>query len=166
MKNINEVDFSKISFILMDLDGVLTDGTLIYSPQGEVWKLFHAHDGYGIERGHHFGLKFGIISGRRADANRQRAERLKIEELYEDCKDKVVAYEAIRKKYDLEPENFCFTGDDVFDLPLLREVGFSCAPNNAMEDVKKEVHYVTNISGGRGAMREVIDIILRQKKLI
>ena len=89
MKKIDSVDFSKINFILLDIDGVLTDGALPYLPNGDVIKIFHAHDGYGIERAKHFDIKFGLISGRHADANSHRARRLKIEELYQDCKDKV-----------------------------------------------------------------------------
>jgi 3-deoxy-D-manno-octulosonate 8-phosphate phosphatase (KDO 8-P phosphatase) len=166
MKKIEEVDFSKISFVLLDLDGVLTDGSLPYLPTGEVMKVFHVHDGYGIARGRHLGLKFGIISGSSAAANTYRSQRLKLEELYQDCADKAAAYEEIRKKYDLQPENFCFIGDDVFDLPLLRIVAFSCAPPQAIEEVRKDVHYITKIEAGKGAVREVIDLILRKKGLI
>lgn len=166
MKKTDTVDFSKISFILMDLDGVLTDGTLMYLPDGEVTKPFHAHDGYGIVRGRTMGLKFAIISGRSAKANEFRAQRLKIEELYQDCDDKVAAYEEIRAKYNLKPENFCFIGDDVFDIPLLKSVAFSCAPPEAIEEVRNEVHYITKVDAGKGAVREVIDLILRKKGLI
>lgn len=166
MKNINEVDFSKITFVLMDLDGVLTDGTIIYHDDGRQMKVFHAHDGFGIVRGRQLGLKFGIISGKKTPANEIRAQRLKIEELYQDCDNKVEAYDEIIKKYKLEPENFCFIGDDIFDMPLLSKVGFSCAPINGIKEVRDSVHYVTEIGGGKGAVREVIDLILRRKGLI
>jgi len=157
---------SKINFILLDIDGVLTDGSLYYLPDGNIIKVFHAHDGYGIERGKNLGLKFGLISGRHADANLHRAKRLKIEEVYQDCKDKVSAYEEIRTKYKLLPENFCFMGDDVFDIPLLKTVAFSCAPPQAIEEVRQEVHYVTVVGAGKGCVREVIDLILKKKGLI
>lgn len=160
MKN---TDFSKINFILMDIDGVLTDGSLIYSDTGNIMKVFNVYDGHGIVRGHKLGLKFGAISGRENEANKHRSIRLKLEELYQDCDDKVAAYEEIKTKYKLKDENFCFIGDDVFDLPLLRAVAFSCAPANAVQEVKKEVDYVTNLEGGKGAVREVIDLILREK---
>lgn len=163
MKNIIDVDFSKISFVLMDLDGVLTDGSIIYTDKGEQLKIFYAHDGHGIERGHNLGLKFGIISGRKSAANNHRAERIKIEELHQDCKDKVAAYEEIRAKYKLQAENFCFIGDDVFDMPLLDKVAFSCAPKNGIKEVRDSVHYVTELEGGKGAVREVIDLILRKQ---
>ena len=163
MKNIGKVDFNLISFILMDMDGVMSDGTLLYLPEGHVVKLFHAHDGFGINRGRELGLKFGIISGKTAIVNKQRAERLKIEELYENMDDKVEAYEEIRIKYSLKPENFCFIGDDVFDMPLLDRVAFSCAPPEALPEVRESVHYVTNAGAGKGCVREVIDFVLRKQ---
>ena len=161
-----KIDFSKINFILMDIDGVLTDGSLIYTDSGDILKVFSVYDGHGIVRGRQLGLKFGAISGKENRSNKHRAERLKLDELYQNCDDKVAAFEEIKTKYDLKDENFCFIGDDVFDLPLLRKVAFSCAPPNALQEVKNQVDYVTNIEGGKGAVREVIDFILREKKLI
>lgn len=160
------IDFDKINFILMDLDGVLTDGTIIYSSSGEFYKVFSVYDGYGIERGRAHGLKFGVITGKENEVNRLRARRLKIDELYESCADKVQPFEEIKSKYKLANENFCFIGDDVFDLPLLLKVAFSCAPSNAIDDVKDKVHYVTKIPGGKGAVREVIDFILKKKGFV
>lgn len=166
MKDLNKVDFSKISFILMDMDGVLTDGTIIYSTSGEHIKVFSVYDGYGIERGHKHGLKFGIISGRSSEVNVLRAKKLKLEELYQDISDKVEAYEEIKEKQDLSAENFAYIGDEVFDLPLLDAVALSAAPANAVQEVKDAVHYVTKTEGGKGAVRELIDLILSKKNLI
>lgn len=163
MKNIDKVDFNRITFVLMDMDGVLSDGTLLYLPDGSVVKSFHAHDGFGIVRGRSLGLRFAIISGKTAVVNRLRAERLKIEELYEGVDDKVAAYEEIRIKYDLEAENCCFVGDDVFDMPLLDKVAFSCSPPEAIQEVKDSVHYVTRTGAGKGCVREIIDFILRKQ---
>jgi 3-deoxy-D-manno-octulosonate 8-phosphate phosphatase (KDO 8-P phosphatase) len=163
MKSINDVDFSKISFILMDMDGVLSDGSLFYLPDGHVVKIFHAHDGFGVVRGRELGLKFGIISGKTAIVNKHRAERLKIEEMYEGVDDKVSAYEEIRAKYNLNPENFCFIGDDVFDMPLLDKVAFSAAPPEAIFEVRESVHYITNAHAGKGCVRDVIDFILKKQ---
>jgi 3-deoxy-D-manno-octulosonate 8-phosphate phosphatase (KDO 8-P phosphatase) len=165
-KNIEDIDFTKINFVLMDLDGVLTDGTIIYSSSGEQIKVFSVYDGYGIERGHQHGLKFGVISGRSSEANVHRIKKLKIDEFYQDCGDKVLAYEEIKTKYKLEPVNFCYIGDEMIDLPLLRETAFCCAPANAVDEVKQEVDYVTMKEGGKGAVREVIDLILKKRKLI
>lgn len=166
MKNINNIDFSKISFVLMDLDGVMTDGTIIYSTNGEQIKVFSVYDGYGIERGHRLGLKFGIISGRSSEVNVLRAKKLNIEELHQNANNKVAVYEEIKQKYSLGDECFAYIGDEVFDIPLLQKVAFSSAPQNAVPEVKKEVHYITKVEGGKGAVREIIDFILREKKLI
>ncbi len=150
----------------MDMDGVLTDGTIIYTTNGEQTKVFSVYDGYGIERGHRLGLKFGIISGRSSEVNVLRARKLKIEELHQDAGDKVKIFEEIKQKYSLSDECFAYIGDEVFDLPLLGEVAFSAAPANAVQEVKDAVHYVTSTGGGRGAVREMIDFILKKKKLI
>lgn len=166
MKNINDIDFSKISFVLMDMDGVLTDGTIIYTTNGEQTKVFSVYDGYGIERGHKLGLKFGIISGRSSEVNILRAKKLHIEELHQDAGDKVKIFEEIKLKYNLADDCFAYIGDEVFDLPLLGKVAFSTAPANAVQEVKDAVHYITSTGGGRGAVREMIDFILRKKKLI
>lgn len=166
MKDISKIDFSKINFFLMDMDGVLTDGTIIYSTNGEHIKVFSVYDGYGIERGHKNGMKFGIISGRSSDVNVLRAKKLKIEELWQDVGDKVEAYGEIKKKYKLGDENFCYIGDEVFDIPLLGKVAFSAAPANAVQEVKDAVHYITGVEGGKGAVREVIDFILKKRNLI
>lgn len=167
VQNLDHIDFSKIKFILMDMDGVLTDGTVMYTSDGEeIIKVFSVYDGYGIERGHKHGLKFGIISGRSAKANDHRAKKLKIDVMYQDCGDKVNAYEEIMKKYGMERENFCYIGDEVIDLPLLKEVAFRAAPANAVDEVKEVVDYIAFNEGGNGAVREIIDLILRKKNLI
>lgn len=163
MKNINNIDFSKIQFILMDLDGVLTDGSITYSSNGEMLKSFNAHDGFGINRGRQHGLKFAIISGMSATANEMRARRLNIEELYQNCEDKTQAANDIKQKYNLTDENLCFIGDDVFDIPLLQQVVFSASPPEAIEEVRSEVHYITKVSAGRGCVREMIDFILKKQ---
>ncbi len=164
--NSKNIDFSKINFILMDIDGVLTDGSLLYMDSGDIIKVFNVYDGHGIYRGHQLGMKFGCISGKENDSNKHRSNRLKLEELYEDCQDKVSAFEEIKAKHNLNDENFCYIGDDVFDLPLLRRVAFSGAPANAVREVKEEVDYVAELEGGKGAVREIIDFILREKGLI
>lgn len=150
----------------MDLDGCLTTGHIIYSSTGDDIKMFHTHDGYGITRGSMLGLKFAVISGRSSRVNKFRVERLKIDHLYEDVEDKTIPFGELKKKYKLENENFAYIGDDEFDIPLLKQVGFACCPKSAIDVVKKHVHYVCKKNGGDGAVREVIDKILKGKKLI
>lgn len=150
----------------MDMDGCLTDGHIIMSSTGEDIKMFHTHDGFGITRGKLLGLKFGIISGRSSKVNRLRVDRLKIDFLYEDIEDKTIPYEELKKILKLKDENFAYMGDEELDVPLLKIVGFSSCPNNAVPAVKKYVNYVCRKNGGEGAVREIIDKILKAKKLL
>lgn len=166
MKKKIKKDLAKIEFLLMDLDGCLTTGHIIYSSNGEDTKVFHTHDGFGIVRGRELGLKFAIISGMSSKVNRMRVEKLKIHHIYEDIQDKVIPFEELKQKYNLKKENFAYIGDDEFDIPLLKKVGFSCCPNSGIEEVKKQVDYVCKKNGGEGAIREIIDMILKAKKLI
>jgi 3-deoxy-D-manno-octulosonate 8-phosphate phosphatase (KDO 8-P phosphatase) len=161
-----QIDFSNISFIMLDMDGVLTDASIIYTSTGEQIKRFSAYDGYGVERARNFGLNFAIISGRETPVNKYRADVMKITELHQNCPDKILIFEQLKEKYGLEDHNFCYVGDDVFDIPLLKRVAFSCAPANAMKEVKDIVDYVSVNSGGKGAVREIIDCILKNKGLI
>lgn len=159
-------DLSKIEVILMDLDGCLTTGHIIYSTNGEDIKMFHTHDGFGLTRGKKLGMKFAVISGMNSPVNKRRIDKLKIDHLYENIEDKLVPFEELKKIYNLKNENFAYIGDDEFDIPLLKSVGFSCCPNSAMDEVKKNVDYVCKKNGGEGAVREMIDMILKAKGLI
>jgi len=166
-KSINKKpDLDKIKMILMDMDGCLTNGQIIYSSSGEDIKVFHVHDGYGLTRGLQHGLKFAVISGKESAVNKRRMERLKIHHLYEGIDDKLVPFEELKKLYGFKNDEFAYIGDDEFDIPLLKKVGFSCCPNSAVDEVKKHVNYVCKKNGGEGAVREMIDKILKAKKLI
>ncbi|MFC2093027.1 KdsC family phosphatase [Bacteroidota bacterium] len=159
-------NLSKIEFVLMDLDGCLSTGHIIYTSGSEEIKVFHTHDGYGIARGMELGLKFAVISGRSSKTNKIRFKKLKIKHVYENIENKKEPYEELKKMYKLKDENFAYIGDDEFDIPLLKEVGFSCCPKSGIEEVKKHVHYVCKKNGGDGAVREIIDLILKEKRLI
>lgn len=159
-------DLKKIEFLLMDMDGCLTTGHIIYSSSGENLKMFHTHDGFGITRGRELGLKFAVISGMSSLTNKMRVEKLKIHHLYEDIDDKLIPFEELKSKYNLKNGNFAYIGDDEFDIPLLKKVGFSCAPKSAIEEVKKHVDYVCSKNGGEGAVREIIDMILKAKGVL
>ncbi len=152
--------------VILDVDGVLTDGRIIYDAHGIEHKSFDVHDGYGIDRAQRLGLKFSIISGRRSDVVTHRARELAIEECHQGAGDKVAVYEGIRSAYGFKDEEACFIGDDEFDLPLLAAVGLSAAPADAMAAVRSRVDYVAKARGGRGAVREVLDMILKAKKLL
>ncbi len=150
----------RIRMVLVDVDGVMTDGGLYYTAEGNEMKRFHAHDGYGVVRAREHGLKIGIISGRSTPIVAARARVLKIDDVYQDRMDKVDAMRELQERYGFRDHEFAFIGDDLFDLPLLAIVGLSAAPGNALPQVRRAVHYVTRQSGGNGAVREVLDLIV------
>ncbi len=150
----------------MDVDGVMTDGKIILGSNGVEYRNFHAHDGYGITRALKKGLLLAMISGKKSKAVELRAKKLGITDLYQNSDDKVATFIQLKVKYRLLNREVCYIGDDEFDVPLLKFVGFSVAPQNAIAKVRSEVDYVTKKSGGDGAVREILDMILRAKKLI
>lgn len=154
----------RIKMLLLDVDGVMTDGGLYYTGSGVEMKRFNAHDGYGVVLAREHGLNIGIISGRRTPIVDARAFTLKVEEVFQDAMDKVAAMRDIQRRNGLADEEFAFVGDELFDLPLLRVVGFSAAPRNARPEVQRAVDYVTSVNGGDGAVREIIELILHAQR--
>ena len=149
--------------LLLDVDGVMTDGGIYYTADGAEMKRFNAQDGFGIVRARELGLKIGIISGRSTPVVDARARELKADEVIQGSTDKLAAMEEIRHRHRLEPDEIAFIGDDLFDIPLLQAVGFSAAPKNARPEVKKAVDFITPSSGGHGAVRELVEFILKHR---
>ncbi len=157
---------SQIKLVLMDVDGVLTSGEIIYSASGDELKMFNVQDGMGITLARMGGLKTGILTGRKSQLVQRRAEELKIDIVSQGSFDKLPEYEKIKQQLNLRDEEICYIGDDVLDIPVLKRVGFSVAVANARDEVKAITDYVTVAEGGKGAVREVIDKILKwQNKL-
>ncbi len=154
----------KIKAIFLDVDGVLTDGSIIYGREGMEIKVFDSQDGYGITSALQNGFRVGIMTARDSEVVRRRAAELGIADVYQGSIDKVSPLEEIKKKYALSDAEIAYVGDDILDLPILRKIGFSAAPANAVRDVKMKVDYVAKASGGHGAVREIIDIILKAQK--
>jgi 3-deoxy-D-manno-octulosonate 8-phosphate phosphatase (KDO 8-P phosphatase) len=153
-----------VRMLLLDVDGVMTDGGLYYSAEGVEMKRFHAHDGFAVVRALDHGLRVGIISGRSTPIVDARARVLHITDVYQGSMDKVAPMRELQKKYALREDEFAFMGDELFDIPLLKLVGFSAGPKNARPEVKRIVDYVTKACGGDGAVREVIDLILAHQR--
>ncbi len=151
----------KIRLVILDVDGVLTDGTLLSDMNGNETKSFHVHDGAGIAYLHLAGLKTAVITGRHSKAVQKRAAELGIEEVYQGEMDKVKCYERILDRLGLGDEAASFMGDDLHDLPVMLRVGLPIAPANAREEVKNRALYVTEASGGNGAVREAVELILK-----
>jgi 3-deoxy-D-manno-octulosonate 8-phosphate phosphatase (KDO 8-P phosphatase) len=154
----------KIKLLIMDVDGVLTDGKLyfIQRPDGSFYetKSFHSLDGLGIRIAHKAGLKTGIITGRGSPVIEHRVKELGIEYLVQNRRDKLEPYQEILRAAKVGDEAVCYVGDDIVDLPLLKRVGLAVAVGNAHRLLRPHVHYWTQRDGGLGAVREAIELIL------
>jgi len=145
----------------MDVDGVLTDGSLVYTQSGEAGKAFDVKDGYGVVKGLKAGVKFGIITGKSSASVRHRARDLGIREVHQGVRNKELVYARILKKLGLTDDEVAYIGDDEPDIPVLKRVGLSAAPADGIPAVLRTVRYVCVRKGGAGAVREVIDLILK-----
>ena len=150
----------KIKMILMDVDGTLTDGTILVFPDGEELKSYHVRDGMGILMAHLVGLKTGIITGKSSRALDKRATKLKIDEVHQGILDKKKILEEICRRHQLTPEEVAYIGDDLGDLEVIKMVGFAGAVADAHPLVKQASHFISSFRGGQGAVREFIEFIL------
>ena len=155
-------DLSKIKLLLLDVDGVLTDGRITYSNDGGESKSFDVKDGHGLKLVQRAGIKVGIITGRQSAVVARRAEELGIDLLYQGIKDKRVPFNEILGNLNLLPEEVAYVGDDIVDLPVMRQVGFAATVADALDDVKPFAHMISKRNGGRGAVREICDFILKE----
>ena len=150
-----------VRLAIFDVDGVLTDGTLYMGPAGEAFKAFNILDGHGIKMLQAAGVAVAIISGRSSEAVARRAQELAITHLVQGSSDKVADFERLIGGLGLPAQACAFVGDDLPDLPVMRACGLAVAVANAADAVKAEAHYVTKASGGRGAVREFCELVLR-----
>ena len=166
MKELTESIKEKIRglrLVVFDVDGVLTDGRIIYTESGDEIKSFDVRDGHGIKLLQRAGLECAIITSRDSRIVRRRAEELGIGLLYQGMLDKVVALEDILRRRGLRADEVAFIGDDLVDVPVMRRVGLPVAVRDAVDEVKDVALYVTERPGGRGAVREITEIILKIK---
>jgi 3-deoxy-D-manno-octulosonate 8-phosphate phosphatase (KDO 8-P phosphatase) len=155
----------RIKLLILDVDGVMTDGSIILDNEGNELKRFHVRDGHGIKMLQRAGIKVGIITGRKSKVVEIRAEELGITEVYQKVYKKSDVYEKLIEKYQCEDENVAFMGDDIVDQELFKRAGLTAAPADAEDDAKKWADLVTDRKGGRGAVREFIDLILKSSGL-
>lgn len=152
-----------IEWILLDVDGVLTDGRLIYGAEGEQWKVFDVRDGLGMKLAQRAGLKVGILSGRVSAALERRAQGLELDALMMDREKKGEAFAEFLAAHGTAAERVAYIGDDLVDLPVLRRCGLAFAPADAVAEVRERAHRVLESRGGRGAVREMCELILRAR---
>ncbi|MCX7703236.1 MAG: HAD-IIIA family hydrolase [Planctomycetota bacterium] len=155
----------KVKMVVLDADGVLTDGKVTFDDTGREWCSFDVKDGFGVRALIHSGVIVAVISGRMSEVVKNRAAMLGIKEIYIGVKEKRHPYRELLKRYGLKKEEVAYVADDVYDLPLMKEVGISIAVADSVEDVLREADYVTRSCGGRGAVREVAEAVLKEKGL-
>lgn len=151
----------KIKLVILDNDAVLTDGRIVYGDYGDELKFFDVQDGFGMTLLQRAGFPVVIVSGKKSRINNRRAKELGVAKIFQKVSDKLKIFEKVCKKYRVSHEEALYIGDDLIDLPLLRRAGVAVAVANAVPEVKEAVHYVTEKKGGRGACREVIDMLLK-----
>lgn len=154
-------DARRIRLLLFDVDGVLTDGTIVLHHDGTESKTFHIRDGAGIVWAQRAGLKVGLLSARLSEATSRRAAQLGIALVVQGANDKLAAYNQIARDAGLPDDEIAYMGDDLQDLPVLRRAGFSAAPADAAPDVRRCVDWVSSRPGGQGAVRELIEHVLQ-----
>lgn len=155
----------KIKLLILDVDGVMTDGSIILDNEGNELKRFHVRDGHGIKMIQKAGITVGIITGRKSNVLKLRAKELGIKEVYQKIFKKSVVYEKLLEKYECKDENVAFMGDDIVDRELFKRAGLTAAPADAEEYAKNWADLVTKRGGGRGAVREFVDLILKSSGL-
>lgn len=151
----------RLKLLILDVDGVLTDGKLFFDNQGNEYKSFHARDGHGIKLLRQTGVEVAVISGRKSASVALRMKNLGIEHVYQGHEHKVAAFNEIIEKLAITPEQAAHVGDDVLDLPVMIRVGLAIAVNDANFAVKQRADWVTTLPGGQGAVREVCDFIMQ-----
>lgn len=154
-----------IKLLVLDVDGVLTDGNLILGDSGQELKVFHVRDGMGITLAVSAGIKVAFLSARYSQAVANRAKDLRVEEVYQGVANKLAAYESLLKKYALDDKEVGYVGDDLTDIPPLSRAGASYAVADAAEEVKKAAKQTTKSPGGKGAVREVVEALLKSAGL-
>lgn len=159
-----ETQLRGIRLLVLDVDGVMTDGRVILGNDGEEYKNFHVRDGSGVKYWLRAGRKIAWITGRQSRLVERRAEELGVEVVHQNCKHKLPAFEAVLSHFSLEAKDTAVVGDDLADLPLILRCGYAAAPADAVDEVKRHVHYLCRQPGGHGCVREVVERILRAQE--
>jgi len=156
-----KINFADIQLLVMDVDGVLTDGNITINDDGSEGKSFNLQDGHGIKMWQRAGLKVAFLSGRFSKPTKYRAEELEVDYCIHGCIEKLPELKKLLAEMNVPAERTAYIGDDLLDLPPIKYVGFGSAVANAVDEVKEAADYVTKRRGGDGAVREVIDLILK-----
>ncbi len=156
-----EEQAKKIKLLVMDVDGVLTDGRIIYTNSGDELKFFDVTDGMGLALWFRAGLKTAILTAKKSKIVSRRAKIMHIDRIYQNAFKKLGTFRRILVDFNVSAEKVCFIGDDIIDVPVLKRAGLAICVPNSVQEAKNEAHYITKREGGRGAVREIIDMILK-----
>jgi 3-deoxy-D-manno-octulosonate 8-phosphate phosphatase (KDO 8-P phosphatase) len=169
LNNKSKTDITKIAsnikLLILDVDGVLTDGSIILDNRGNEYKSFHVRDGHGIKMLLRAGILVALITGRQSEVVQRRARELGIKDVYQKCFNKMAAYHALAEKYSLSDKEVAYMGDDIVDVPVMKKVGMPVTVADADKRMRRYSLFITKNRGGRGAVREVTDLILNSKGL-
>ncbi len=158
-----DIDVSKNKMVIMDVDGTLTDGKINVTTTGEHFKSFSTRDGLGIILLHKFNIIPVIITGAQSLAVTKRADMLNIKEVHQGVKDKTLVYTKIKEKYNLKDEEIAYIGDDLNDYTVMVQVGLRCCVADGVPEIKKIANFITEQNGGNGAVRDLVNFILKDK---
>jgi len=156
----------KIKLVVFDIDGVMTDGSLFFGDDGQEYKAFNSFDGHGLRMLQECGVKAAVITGRKSKVVEHRMRDLGVTLIYQGYRDKTPAFKALLEEVKLPLDEITYVGDDVVDLPIMSQLNFAIATQNAHPFVKQHAHWITPRSGGRGAARDVVEFILDAKGLL
>ena len=162
MKKSGNINFEAIDWLVLDVDGVLTDGSILLRGDGSESKRFSLHDGHGIKLWMRAGGDVTLLSGRASMATQCRAEQLNIKHVFQDCHKKLPVLKEFLDRMQIDPECVAYVGDDLLDIPGVRHAGFGVAVANAVQELKDQADYITTCRGGDGAVREVVEYILKR----
>jgi 3-deoxy-D-manno-octulosonate 8-phosphate phosphatase (KDO 8-P phosphatase) len=154
---------NQIALVIFDVDGVLTDNTVYMGSDGFELKRFNIADGLGIHMAQKHGIKIALLSGRKSPSTITRARELGITDVYQDTSNKIEYYDALKAKYSIEDQHIVYVGNDLIDLPIMKQCGLAVAVPDSPQSVLKAAHYVTKKAGGFGAAREILDMILEAR---
>lgn len=158
-------DFSKITWLILDVDGVLTNNTLICTDDGQLWRTMHARDGYAMVQALHNNIHICIITGGGSEGVITRLRKLGLQHIFDKVKDKNKVLAEFMVSHRIAKDEVLYIGDDLPDLPAMQLCGIKCCPADAVVEVQNIADYICNTEGGKGCVREVIELILKAKKL-
>ena len=153
--------FNRVTTIILDVDGVLTDGRILITTQGEMYREMHTKDGYALKVAMDAGIKVAIISGGTNEGVRNRLKALGVFDIYLGAHHKMEAYQDLLDSYEIDPSTILYMGDDIPDIPVMKEVGVACCPQDAVSDVKAVSDYISHVNGGMGCVRDIVEQTLR-----